>query len=90
MEPLSELVDRMASETAFSGVVSISRADGVEFESAYGLADRRHSLPNRVDTQFGTASATKGFTALAVASLIEEGRLQFDTTARSVLGSDLH
>jgi CubicO group peptidase (beta-lactamase class C family) len=42
-----------------------------------------------VDTRFGLASAAKGFTALAVVSLIEEGILELSTPARSILGSDL-
>jgi CubicO group peptidase (beta-lactamase class C family) len=46
-------------------------------------------IPNEVDTQFGIASGAKGFTALAVVSLIEEGVLELSTTARSVLGDDL-
>ena len=44
---------------------------------------------NTVDTRFAIASGTKGFTALAVMSLIEDGSLDLDTTARSVLGDDL-
>jgi CubicO group peptidase (beta-lactamase class C family) len=36
-----------------------------------------------------TASATKGLTALAIVSLIEDGSLELTTTARSVLGADL-
>jgi CubicO group peptidase (beta-lactamase class C family) len=46
-------------------------------------------VPNTVETQFATASGTKGLTALAVASLIEDGLLALSTTARSVLGDDL-
>jgi CubicO group peptidase (beta-lactamase class C family) len=42
-----------------------------------------------VDTQFAIASGTKGLTALTVVSLIEDGRLELSTTARSVLGRDL-
>ena len=52
-------------------------------------AHRGHGIPNAVDTRFGIASGTKGLTALAVMSLVEEGRLDLDTTARSVLGEDL-
>lgn len=80
---LAELTD------GFSGVVSVSRGGTVEFEAAYGLADRAHELPVSVDSQFGIASATKGFTALVVAALIAEGRLSLSTTARSILGDDL-
>jgi CubicO group peptidase (beta-lactamase class C family) len=46
-------------------------------------------MPNTVDTRFGTASVTKGFTAVTTAALVERGALTFDTTARSVLGDDL-
>ena len=46
-------------------------------------------IPNAPDTQFGLASGAKGLTALAVVSLIEDGTLDLDTTARSLLGPDL-
>jgi CubicO group peptidase (beta-lactamase class C family) len=61
----------------------------VELAKAYGSAHRGHGIPNAVDTRFGLASGTKGLTALSIMSLIEEGRLHLDTTARSVLGEDL-
>ena len=53
------------------------------------MADRRWAIPNTVDTRFGMASVAKGFTALVIASLVEEGTLEWSTTARSVLGDDL-
>lgn len=87
---MADIADALAGLVdGFSGVVSVSRGATVEFESAYGLADRGHGIPVRVDTQFGIASATKGFTALVVAALIDGGTLTMATTARSVLGSDL-
>src|SRR5687768_16044816 len=82
-------LDALAAETSFSGVVRVDDRDGVRVEKAYGLAHRGWGIPNEVDTRFATASATKGLTALAVMSLVEEGRLGLDTTARSVLGADL-
>ena len=56
---------------------------------AFGLAHRGFGSPNTIDTQFAIASGGKGFTALAVVSLIADGVLSLDTTARSVLGPDL-
>jgi CubicO group peptidase (beta-lactamase class C family) len=88
-EGLEEAIDRLAAETTFSGVVRVDDADGVVVARAYGEADRAHHIPNTLETQFGLASGGKGLTALAVVSLIEEGVLGWDTTARSVLGSDL-
>lgn len=70
-------------------MVRVDRASDVEFCSAHGLADRAHEVPNAVDTLFGTASGTKGLTALVVMSLIERGTLELSTTARSLLGDDL-
>ena len=75
MASLEDAVDSVAGRTGFSGVVRVDRATGVEFASAYGLADRRHGIANTVDTQFGLASGTKGLTALAVVSLVEDGAL---------------
>src|SRR5262245_41615422 len=82
-------LDDLASETDFSGVVRIDRGGEPELARAYGLAHRGYGIPNEVDTRFGLASGAKGLTALAAVSLIEEGRLDLTTTARSVLGDDL-
>ena len=89
MEQFKNALDDVARRTGFSGVVRVDRAGRVELERAYGLADRRHGVANTVSTQFATASATKGLTALAVVSVIEDGLLALTTTARSVLGADL-
>jgi len=88
MPALPDEIDALTAE-GFSGVVRLDRGGETEVEHAYGLANRAHAIPNRVDTQFATASATKGLTALAVVSLVAEGALELTTTARSVLGDDL-
>jgi len=89
VEQFTNALDDVARRTGFSGVVRVDRAGRVELERAYGLADRRHGVANTVSTQFATASATKGLTALAVVSVIEDGMLALTTPARSVLGADL-
>jgi len=81
---IEDEIDRLAAETGFSGVVRVDT-----FAKAYGLAHRGADIANTVDTRFGIASGGKGFTALTVMSLVEEGVLALDTTARSVLGADL-
>ena len=89
MPELEQELDRVAWETAFSGVVRIDRGDRVELAKAYGLAHRGYELPNEVDTRFAIASGTKGLTALAVVSLVEDGVIELSTAARAVLGTDL-
>ncbi|WP_158887339.1 serine hydrolase domain-containing protein [Amycolatopsis anabasis] len=89
MRKLADAVDRLAQEKRFSGVVRADRGPETLLARAYGFADRGHQIPNSTDTQFALASGTKGLTALAVVSLIEDGTLDLATTARSLLGDDL-
>ncbi|MEP7026803.1 MAG: serine hydrolase domain-containing protein [Actinomycetota bacterium] len=89
MLSLAEPVGSLAGRTAFAGVVSVDRAGAIEFTQAHGLADRANQIPNTAGTRFGIASGTKGLTALAVVSLINDGALALSSTARSVLGADL-
>src|SRR5215213_5234875 len=86
---LQDAVDREAQRTGFSGVVRLDRSGETEFAAGYGFADRAHEALNTVETQFATASGTKGLTALAVMALVERGTLELGTTARSLLGTDL-
>jgi len=89
MQELERELDGLAAAGGFSGVVRVDRDGEIVVARAYGLADRAHGIANAVDTQFAIASGTKGLTALAVVSLIEDGVLALSTTARSVLGDDL-
>jgi CubicO group peptidase (beta-lactamase class C family) len=89
MADLQRDVDATAASTEFSGVVRVDHGDDVVLEKAYGLAHRGYEIPNTVGTQFAIASGLKGLTALAVVSLVEDGVLSLDTTARSLLGDDL-
>jgi len=89
VDELVETVDRIALETSFSGAVRVDDGEDVRLAKAYGFADRGHRIANTIDTRFAIASGAKGLTALTVVSLIEDGLLDWATTARSVLGPDL-
>ena len=82
-------VDALAAEARFSGVVRVDRGGELVLERAYGLADRRWGVANAADTRFGIASGLKGMTALAVVSLIEDGRLRSTPPRAPLLGDDL-
>jgi CubicO group peptidase (beta-lactamase class C family) len=86
---VAEAIDRIASETDLSGVVYLSYRDEVLFKQAWGWADRAHEIKNTPQTRFGMASGVKGFTALAVMSLVDEGVLTLDTSVRTILGESL-
>lgn len=85
---LPALLRQKAAETAFSGVVSV-RGDGCDLCEAFGYRDGPNRLPNTIETRFGSASITKGFTALGIAKLIEAGELGFETPAKTILGARL-
>lgn len=89
MNDLIESVRRIAVRTGFSGVVRVDKAVDIQFSEAFGWAHRGFEVPNADDSQFAVASGGKGFTALAVVSMIADGAFSLDTTARSVLGDDL-
>ncbi len=83
------MVAAAAAESGFAGVVRVDRAGRTEYAEAFGLADRAHAVPMTLDTRLGTASVTKGFTAVTVLSLVVDGVLALDMAARSLLGDDL-
>jgi CubicO group peptidase (beta-lactamase class C family) len=89
MTALEHELEALAATSAFSGVVRVDRGDEIVVEEVYGFADRRWEIANETSTHFAIASGVKGLTALAVVSLVEDGTLALDTTARSVLGADL-
>jgi CubicO group peptidase (beta-lactamase class C family) len=89
VQSLQHALDAAAERTGFCGVVHVDRSGEIELRAAYGFADRAHRAPNKVETQFAIASGSKGFTALAVMSLVERATLELSTPARSLLGEDL-
>lgn len=78
-----------AERSGFSGVIRVDRGGQLVYESAHGLADRSHRVPNTCQTRFAAASGTKGYVAVVMMALAERGQLSLSTTARSLLGSDL-
>ena len=74
-DQLAALIDGIAADVRFSGVIRVDLDGRATVQRAYGLAHRGLDVPNTVDTQFGIASGTKGLTALTVMSLVERGEL---------------
>jgi len=86
---LGDLVDGIAADVGFSGVIRVDLDGSLAVQRAYGLAHRGLGVATTVDTQFAIASGSKGLTALAVMSLVESAELDLHTTARSLLRTDL-
>jgi CubicO group peptidase (beta-lactamase class C family) len=71
-------IDWRASNNRFSGVVLVAHGDEILVERAVGWADAGHRRENRASDRFALASLGKMFTAVAVAQLVEAGKLLLD------------
>ena len=68
----------LATNDEFAGVVLVARDGKPLFTKAYGLANREHGVPNRMETRFRLGSMNKMFTSVAIAQLAEQGKLSLD------------
>ena len=73
-----EEVERRAQREAFSGAVLIAKQERPLVSAAYGLADRERQVANTVNTRFRLGSMNKMFTAVAILSLVEAGKVALD------------
>lgn len=80
-----EAADRFVEYTAglaekglFSGAVLIARDGHVLGKGIWGLANRDFDVPNTIETRFNLGSMNKTWTAVAIAQLVEAGKLAFD------------
>jgi len=87
-EKLSIALEKIASETEFSGGVYVRQSGKILYQKAFGYADRSNMIPNALDTRFGIASGTKFFTALAIGKLIQTGKLDFSSKIAELIPWD--
>jgi CubicO group peptidase (beta-lactamase class C family) len=73
-----DFLDERADE--FSGAVLVANDGDPIVQEAYGLADRETVQPNDIDTRFNLGSVSKMFTGVAIAQLVEQGKLAFGDT----------
>ena len=77
-DELDAHIDRLVEADAFSGTVLIAKGGRAIYERAVGLASKRFGAANDMDTKFNLGSMNKMFTAVAIAQLVEDGRLSLD------------
>ena len=65
---------------AFSGTALVALDGEPIFEVSQGLASREWGAPNRPSTRFDLGSINKTFTKVAIAQLLEAGKLALDDT----------
>ena len=82
---IARLMAVLTKADAFSGTVYVAKYGRPIYAHAFGLANRSWIIPNRIDTKFNLASVTKMFTAIAIAQLVERGKLSYDRTVGQIL-----
>jgi CubicO group peptidase (beta-lactamase class C family) len=77
-EELDAHLKKLVGADVFSGAVLLARGSNVLYEKAFGEANKDFKALNNVNTKFNLGSMNKMFTAVAVAQLVEAGKLSFD------------
>jgi len=73
---LHSYVDRLVSGYDLSGGLLVASGDSVVFERYFGFADQKRTRRVDAGTRFNLGSGNKMFTAVAIAQLIERGKLK--------------
>jgi CubicO group peptidase (beta-lactamase class C family) len=85
VKDVDDLATKLSKEDRFSGVVLIAKNGKPLLAKAYGYADREKKVPNDVDTKFRIGSMNKMFTSVAIAQLVQQGKLKYTDTLAQVL-----
>ena len=65
--------------------IAVVKGDEVIHQSVFGFRDVENQLPLTADTRFAMASVTKSFTAMSVAQLIDDGKLEWDKPVKEYI-----
>jgi CubicO group peptidase (beta-lactamase class C family) len=75
---IDDLIQPIARDGRFSGVVIASQNGTVIYEKAFGMANAELKVPNVLGSRIGIASITKPMTGIILIRLIEEQKLSLD------------
>jgi CubicO group peptidase (beta-lactamase class C family) len=75
---LDAFISKLADVDVFSGAALLAKDGKVIYKKAFGMANKDFNAPNRIDTKFNLGSMNKMFTSVAIAQLVERGKLSFD------------
>jgi CubicO group peptidase (beta-lactamase class C family) len=73
-------LEERARRGVFSGTVLVAKDGAPIYTAAFGMSDRGRKVPNTLDTRFNLGSMNKMWTAVAIAQLVEQGKVDVDAT----------
>jgi CubicO group peptidase (beta-lactamase class C family) len=82
---IEDEVRRLADADQFSGVVLVGKGDRVLLQGTYGFENPLTRSRITTRTRFHIASQGKMFTSIAIAQLVEQGKLSLDDTVGELL-----
>ncbi|MEE8404076.1 MAG: serine hydrolase domain-containing protein [candidate division Zixibacteria bacterium] len=75
---VNDFIYDMVVRDVFSGAVSLAKDGKPFFTGAYGKANLRWDIENKLNTKFNLGSMNKMFTGVAICQLVSQGKLSFD------------
>ncbi|MBV1774587.1 beta-lactamase family protein [Burkholderiaceae bacterium DAT-1] len=89
LHQLPDLIDpvlaSLVKDKEFSGCITVSNGKEAVYNACRGLADRNQGTPVGQQTRFHIGSMNKMFTAVAIAQLVEAGKLSWHASVADVL-----
>jgi len=89
-EPADSMSDFIETEMVAAKAPGLAYAvieDGEVLSYAYGAASKGSDTPMTVDTPFVIASISKSFTAMAIMKLVEDGKIDLDSSILTYLSA---
>jgi CubicO group peptidase (beta-lactamase class C family) len=77
-EAIAKAARTLAAQQKFSGTILIARGGEVLYQEAFGKSNNASGVANTLDTKFHLGSMPKMFTSVAVAQLVQAGKLKYD------------
>lgn len=86
LEGFDEVVAKGLAQLKVPGVAMAVVKDGeVVFAEGFGLRDIESKLPMTADTILAIGSSSKAFTAFALGTLVDQGKVEWDTPVRTYI-----
>jgi D-alanyl-D-alanine carboxypeptidase len=84
-QTIGRIADQFTARNSFSGVILIAKDNRIILEKAYGEASIAWKAPMTLQTRLNVASIGKTFTGVAVAQLVDAGKLSYDDRVGKLL-----
>lgn len=79
---LHKYFKRRNEKIGFNGAVLFAENGQIVYKNAFGFADVRKKIKNKIDTKFQIASASKPFTSYAIMLLKQRGKLSYSDSVQ--------